>query len=549
MTHKLTYLRILLAALLVSFLSSNSYAGSGTDTDIVLLGDVNLDGVVDKDDVSPFISILMTGGFQAEADIDRNGIVNRADIQPFVEILYAPPVVSTSYASIEANATGFSGLSTDDEYLAEFLRQNPDVAYWEQGAEFIRAVDGPQDSDYSEIVDIDPSGGDDTQAFVNALNNLADGGALDGGNQIFRVNSANLTAAISTGKTIRNMRVRPDAGGIIFTVSGADVSFLNVQIQARNRSIQHAWFVNPSADRFTLINSSVKDVLYTGTQTASMVRIRNGADDICIVNNFFQNLIADNPAPARARMRAVLISGPPVNGQNSSGGITASNVFRNLQSNGQGDDADAFVVQGLRDNTNTTNTFQPNNRHLFIANRGIDCGKRLFKAQSGGIDVHSNFNHWKTQTGPLGTRVTRDHFAFLGGSYHRISNNRAISDFVNPNSESFFIQFQTHRLVGQSFDSTDIQVNFNRYTHNTSTNNGESSYAFQVYDFDFNGQVAWPNNSELKNNQVDGSGQLRFHYWFRINNLGNNPGDPMGLQFDLENNSISVPFSQAEFRP
>ena len=110
MMHKQTYLRILLAATLVSFLSSNSYAGRGTDTDIILLGDVNLDGVVDKDDVSPFISILMTGSFQAEADIDRNGIVNSADIQPFVEVLYAPPVVSTSYASIEANAPGFSGL-------------------------------------------------------------------------------------------------------------------------------------------------------------------------------------------------------------------------------------------------------------------------------------------------------------------------------------------------------------------------------------------------------------------------------------------------------
>ena len=345
------------------------------------------------------------------------------------------------------------------------------------------------------------------------------------------------------------MRVRPDAGGIIFTVSGADVSFLNVEIQGQNRSIQHVWFVNPSADRFTLVNSSVTDVLFTGSVTASMVRVRNGVDDLYIVNNVFRNLIADNPAPAKARMRGVLISGAPVNGKNSGGGITASNVFKNLQSNGQGDDADAFVVQGLQDSANTANTFQPNNRHLFIANRGIDAGKRLFKAQAGGVDVHSNFNHWQTPTGSVGTRVTRDHFAFLGGSYHRITNNRAISDFVNPNSESFFIQFQTHRLAGEAFNSTDIQANFNRYTHNTSTNNGESSYAFEVYDFAFNGQVNWPSNSEIKNNLVDGSGQLRYHYWFRINNLGNDPGDSMGLQFDLENNAIEVPFSQAEFRP
>ena len=524
MMHKQTWLRVLLAAILVSFLSSGSYA----DVDDVLLGDINLDGVVNVDDVEPFVLILMTADFQEEADIDRNGIVNQSDTIPFLEILLGRPFLARSYARIRANAPAASRLITDNEYLAEYLRQNPNVAYWEQGTDIIRGNEGPQDSDYTEIVSISPSGGDDTEAFVNALDDLAEGGALDGANQIFQVNGANLTAAISTGKAIRNMRIRPEAGGIIFTVSGPDVSFLNVHIQGQNRSIQHVWFVNASADRFTLVNSSVQDVLFTGSVTASMVRIRNGADDVYIVNNIFRNLIADNPAPARARMRAVLISGPPVDGQNSRGGITASNIFRELQSNGQGDDADAFVVQGFTDGVTTTNTFDPNNRHLFMANRGIDCGKRLCKAQTGGVDVHSNFNHWKTPTGPVGTRVTRDHFAFLGGSFHRITNNHAISDFVNPNSESFFVQFQTHRLVGDSFDSTNIQVNFNRYTHNSSTDNGESSYAFEVYDFAYNGQVAWPSNSEITNNRVDGRGQLRFHYWFRINDLGNDPGDPTG---------------------
>jgi len=36
----------------------------------VLLGDVNLDGAVDFLDISPFIAVLATGGFQVEADID-----------------------------------------------------------------------------------------------------------------------------------------------------------------------------------------------------------------------------------------------------------------------------------------------------------------------------------------------------------------------------------------------------------------------------------------------------------------------------------------------
>ena len=53
----------------------------------ILLGDVNLDGVVDFLDISPFITILATGGFQLEADIDGNGVVDFLDISPFIGIL------------------------------------------------------------------------------------------------------------------------------------------------------------------------------------------------------------------------------------------------------------------------------------------------------------------------------------------------------------------------------------------------------------------------------------------------------------------------------
>ena len=53
----------------------------------VLLGDVNMDGVVDCFDIMPFIMVLFTGGFQAQADIGGNGVVNFFDINPFVEIL------------------------------------------------------------------------------------------------------------------------------------------------------------------------------------------------------------------------------------------------------------------------------------------------------------------------------------------------------------------------------------------------------------------------------------------------------------------------------
>ena len=52
-----------------------------------LLGDVNMDGVVDFFDISPFIAILSSSGFQAEADIDGSGVVDFFDISPFIGLL------------------------------------------------------------------------------------------------------------------------------------------------------------------------------------------------------------------------------------------------------------------------------------------------------------------------------------------------------------------------------------------------------------------------------------------------------------------------------
>ena len=51
------------------------------------LGDVNLDGVVNLLDVAPFVVLLSSGGFQAEADINEDGVVNLLDIDGFVALL------------------------------------------------------------------------------------------------------------------------------------------------------------------------------------------------------------------------------------------------------------------------------------------------------------------------------------------------------------------------------------------------------------------------------------------------------------------------------
>ena len=53
----------------------------------VLLGDCNQDGVVNLVDVNPFIMILSTASFLAEADCNEDGIVNILDVNPFIAIL------------------------------------------------------------------------------------------------------------------------------------------------------------------------------------------------------------------------------------------------------------------------------------------------------------------------------------------------------------------------------------------------------------------------------------------------------------------------------
>ena len=53
----------------------------------VLLGDVNLDRVVDFNDIPLFVNALLMGMFQLEADTDGNGVVDFNDIPGFVTIL------------------------------------------------------------------------------------------------------------------------------------------------------------------------------------------------------------------------------------------------------------------------------------------------------------------------------------------------------------------------------------------------------------------------------------------------------------------------------
>jgi len=68
-------------------------AGDGNDIAVfvveggILLGDVNLDGVVNLLDIAPFVALISSGEFQAEADINGDGEVTLLDIAGFVDLL------------------------------------------------------------------------------------------------------------------------------------------------------------------------------------------------------------------------------------------------------------------------------------------------------------------------------------------------------------------------------------------------------------------------------------------------------------------------------
>ena len=52
-----------------------------------LLGDTNLDGVVDFLDINPFIELLASNTYLAQADCNEDGVLNFLDIAPFITIL------------------------------------------------------------------------------------------------------------------------------------------------------------------------------------------------------------------------------------------------------------------------------------------------------------------------------------------------------------------------------------------------------------------------------------------------------------------------------
>ena len=69
------------------FASDYGLAWRGTEVEVLLLGDCNLDGEVNFMDIASFIVILSAGDYQAEADVNSDRSVDFLDIGTFISIL------------------------------------------------------------------------------------------------------------------------------------------------------------------------------------------------------------------------------------------------------------------------------------------------------------------------------------------------------------------------------------------------------------------------------------------------------------------------------
>lgn len=447
-----------------------------------------------------------------------------------------PVVGGTDYADILANAPDWMCLETANEYLAEFLRQNPDVSYWSQNhaAQSIMADDEPVIS--GTRIDITPTGADDNQLIEDAISQAGQGGVVDGGGATFLINDPRIDEA---GVTLRNMTLKPSVNtayrGLL--VAAPDVTFLRVHLDLENKQYRMGIEVNDNSDRFAFVESSIKNFYNNSGFSGNMLRLYEAADDVYIVNSEFVHGIG-GAASGNSSVRGIRVASTDT-GVTPKGGIIASNLFEDLQAAGQGDDADGMVFQGF----DLDNQYQMGFRVAVLANVGINSGKRLIKAQSGGVDVHSNVNHWKDLNGELGERVTRCHYDSHGVSNLRWTNNLAITDHSNAGSESFFMQIQTHTF-SSDIEADNIVLQCNKYIHNDDTSGGRSSYVFVIMDFnDSTNGYAWPTMSFIKDNVIEGAGLMRFIWWFKFGN------DPMGTQFDHLQNTINIANEDGLYRP
>lgn len=384
-------------------------------------------------------------------------------------------------------------LDTDLDYLAEFLRQNPNQCAWE--------VDSGQGCIYKRDV---PSlnGPVDTINSSAELQNALSGGAASNTTLLGASGTFSLPVGFNVSSSdihVKDMTITaPSAGGTHLTINGQRVTFEEVNHDLQSRHMQIPIRIN--GDDCNIIGGQTRNLIGSGTGTIDAISVKaNRANIIC---REFNDLWA-----ADAVIRAIRWQGVTIEG-----GICANNLINNMQSTNVnttnpafiGDDADGFVMQQVNFTTPL----------YLLANRGINMGKRLIKNQSVNVVMLGNRGHWRDINGPLGQRRKRAIISDLFGYRNIVKNNEGVSDYRTTTGETYFIEVGHNRP--QSGDS-EWSCNVYEINHAPHT----LDYFISVRNYS-TGNPMYPPNSQMQDNVQKGSGAVAHAYWDRDTPSANN---------------------------
>ena len=456
-------------------------------------------------------------------DSDHAAALNSADAS-------ARGIINTqTFAQIKKKGLDNGCYPDVDHYLAEYLYQHPEACLWEVDPERQTISTLPVPSIPADAVRLPPPSGEDDTAALEKIINQNEGRTVFGSGT-YRVDNLKVKVPVD----IFNMPMRPtENAGVAVTINSADVRVFNSPIDAHGSSIASIGYrVNNGADRFVLINSGFSNVYHKQGANAAGVYIK-GADDFFITCNQFENIINDTDDDSvTARANAIWMNGSK--SENTSGGIIANNLARELQSNGKIKDAEFFTIQNYHET-------DPSNPIRFYANRGINAGKRMTKLQESNALILSNQYEWRDKQGPLGDRLL---FAMVNVQFsdNIIARNNRFKVAADGRFDYIFhtnAKWPDVEQTGIHFDSNDIEIQ-----DKLNVSSGNVSKIFTARNDSLpdatTGKEA--SDSSASYNVIHGKGDVSFYYWF-------GPGyDNTGGSFETIGNVFMVPFLDREYR-
>lgn len=439
------------------------------------------------------------------------------------------------FFEIEDAAPDHMCFDRPSHYLAEYLRQNPGVCFWDldEAQECITPLPIPEVT--GPTVTISSTGGNDTALIVNAFNSVGSGGCVDGQGQTYRVQNATTTAS---NVRLKNVNLIPNGtgGNHLIRINGDDVFFENVHVDGQNQNYTDGIYINDNADRPIIVNSSVRniDIPLADQVTHSLLRIR-AVEQPHIACNVLENIFA----PGCRGIRFGHASDQTV----TNGGYVVNNTFGRMRSKGLqtgGTECDCIYAAAQRG----PDDGWINEPLRVLANRSTNSGRRFIKGQASNIEAFSNVNEWSGNEGQPQPRLAM--YSSQGWNTHFYQNNHIIFNHTDSWRARAFI-FTPAVNRGTTMDYTDCHFDCNRLT--TNTNPGATQDGFiDIAQTQANSLAGpWGVNCSIDNNVIDGAGSIDYVYWFRGSADQSNNWIPTSGP-TTNGNTWSVPINNAVHR-